>query len=569
MATPFLDNPLTPYFKLKDLRVYASTEWLAENKKKYRQVFDRYETSYIYVELSFYNKYFDIDDWDAEIVLKCFANRRNNREVCELPLQRKISKNEPIYYVREGWGAKKDGSFWKKGSYYWEAYINGQKVAEKSFFVEDSGRPVPERGPLLELLSMRLYEGPYDDVDFGERSYFRAFQSEETRYIYCEIDLRNNYPARQWQCEIFIKFFNNARELKGQVVRLLQVDRTEDVISITGGWGSNVKGSWRREVYTAEVVFMDRFLGSVEFEVGDTFDEGFPDTNHGLSRQLKSPVTSPFVDTPIEKEPEDSFEDLANKFDAMIGLTGIKRKIREHAQYLQFLQIRRNKGFLESDYINLHSLYIGNPGTGKTTVAKMIGLLYKKMGFLTSGHVVEVDRSNLVGEYIGQTAPKMKDAIEKARGGVLFIDEAYSLARGTDDSKDFGREAIEILLKEMSDGAGNFVVIAAGYPKEMKTFLDSNPGLKSRFKHTFEFPDYLPQELQQIAEFSAAEQGVTLHEQAVAHLSKLIVNAYRDRDRTFGNARFVHDLIEQGKINLGLRVMSLPNPQELDTHVLS
>ncbi len=569
MITTFLNNPLTPYFKLKDLRVYASTEWLAENKKKYRQVFDRFETSYIYVELSFYNKYFDIDDWDAEIVLKCFANRRNNREVCELPLQRKISKNEPIYYVREGWGAKKEGSFWKKGSYYWEAYINGEKIAEKPFFVEDSGRPVPERGPLLELASIRLYEGPYDDVDYAARNYFKAFQSEETRYIYCEVDLRNHYPARQWQCEVFIKFFNNARELKGQVVRLMQVDRTEDAIMITGGWGSNVKGSWRKEVYTAEVVFMDKFLGSVEFEVGDVFDEGYPEVNYSLSHQLQAPSSSTFSDAPPMVQEEESFDNLANKFDKMIGLNSIKRKIREHAQYLQFLQIRREKGFSESDYINLHTLYIGNPGTGKTTVAKMLGLLYKKMGFLTSGHVVEVDRSNLVGEYIGQTAPKMKEAIEKARGGVLFIDEAYALARGNDDSKDFGREAIEILLKEMSDGVHNFVVIAAGYPKEMKTFLDSNPGLKSRFKHTFEFPDYLPQELNQIAQFSAQEQGVTLHDKAVVALDKLIVNAYRERDRTFGNARFVHDLIEQAKINLGLRVMSLPNPKDLEDHILS
>jgi SpoVK/Ycf46/Vps4 family AAA+-type ATPase len=125
----------------------------------------------------------------------------------------------------------------------------------------------------------------------------------------------------------------------------------------------------------------------------------------------------------------------------------VKVKVREHAQYIQFLQLRKEKGFAEKDGINVHSVFIGNPGTGKTTVAKMMGRLYKKMGLLTKGHVHEVDRSDLVGEYIGQTAPKVKDAIEMARGGVLFIDEAYALARSAEDSKDFGREAVEILVK--------------------------------------------------------------------------------------------------------------------------
>ncbi len=128
------------------------------------------------------------------------------------------------------------------------------------------------------------------------------------------------------------------------------------------------------------------------------------------------------------------------------------------------------------------------------------------MGLLSKGHVTEVDRVDLVGEYIGQTAPKVKEVIAKARGGVLFIDEAYSLARSNDDSKDFGREVIEILVKEMSNGEGDLAVIVAGYPKEMKHFMDSNPGLKSRFKLYFEFSDYLPQELSQIASYACDEK---------------------------------------------------------------
>lgn len=182
------------------------------------------------------------------------------------------------------------------------------------------------------------------------------------------------------------------------------------------------------------------------------------------------------------------------------------------------------------------------------------------MGLLTKGHVHEVDRVDLVGEYIGQTAPKVREAIEKARGGVLFIDEAYALARANDDSKDFGREVIELLVKEMSDGPGDLAVIVAGYPKEMQYFLKSNPGLRSRFKIFLDFPDYLPQELSAIADYAAREKEVTLAEDAKELIDHMITEAYRARDNSFGNARYVHDLIDKAKIQMALRVMDVQNP---------
>lgn len=199
----------------------------------------------------------------------------------------------------------------------------------------------------------------------------------------------------------------------------------------------------------------------------------------------------------------------------------------------------------------------------------MMGRLYKKMGLLSKGHVYEVDRTDLVGEYIGQTAPKVKDAIEMARGGVLFIDEAYSLARSAEDSKDFGREVVEILVKELSNGPGDLAVIAAGYPKEMKTFLDSNPGLRSRFKLMFEFSDYLPQELSQIAEYAAHEKEVIIAAEARVLIDETITEAFRQRDRAFGNARFVYDLIDKSKIQLGLRLMANPDVRNLVPEALS
>jgi len=549
-------------WKFKELRIYASTEWLADNKKKYRQVFDRLETSYIYAELSFQNKQFDLEDWEVNVELKCFSVKKQRKEICSLPFRRKVSKYDPVGYIREGWGNKQEGVFWKKGTYYWEAWIEGEKVASKYFYIEDAGRAVL-RGdnPYCQITSLRMYEGPYDDTPEFERAYLKRFHGDETRYVYAEIMLKNLLPSKLWQCELFIKFYNNARELKGQVIRLHKVEKGDEGVKITAGWGSNVKGSWRHDLYSAEIVFMDQLLAVATFDVDDFIEEG------------SNPVWLPDKGSQVllEPEPEDThtFEEVLAKLDALIGLSDIKTKVREHAQYIQFLQIRKDRGFVEKDGINVHSVFIGNPGTGKTTVAKMMGRLYKKMGLLTKGHVHEVDRSDLVGEYIGQTAPKVKEAIEMARGGVLFIDEAYALARSAEDSKDFGREVIEILVKELSNGPGDLAVIVAGYPKEMKTFLDSNPGLRSRFKLSFEFADYLPQELALIADFASKEKEVMLAPDAKLLVDELITEAFRSRDRAFGNARFVHDLVDKAKVQLGLRVMGQPDLRNLTPEALT
>ncbi len=550
-------------YKFRELKVYASTEWLADNKKKYRQVFDRYETTYIYAELSFYNKLFDEEDWEINVELKCYSLKKGRKEVCVLTFdRRKVSKYDSVVYIREGWGNKNDGQFWKKGTYYWEAWVEGEKVATKYFYVEDAGKPIEkDENAYLEVQSLRLYEGPYDDVLEDERNYFKKFSSEETRYIYVEMVLRNVHNTKSWQCELFSKFYNYARELKGQVVRLQRVEKKDDFIKITAGWGSNVKGSWRKDNYTAEIIFMDRLLAVIPFEVGDEFEDG-------ISGVLLPDQQAPIVLTP-EVEMAGTFEDVILKLDSLIGLSEIKSKVRDHANYIQFLQLRKDKGFEEKDEINVHSVFIGNPGTGKTTVANLMGKLYKKMGLLSKGHVHEVDRVDLVGEYIGQTAPKVKEAIEKARGGVLFIDEAYSLARSNDDSKDFGREVIEILIKEMSNGVGDMAVIVAGYPKEMKHFLESNPGLRSRFKLYYEFSDYLPQELSRISDFACEEKKVIPTAEAKLRLDEIIVDAFRNRDRTFGNARFVYDLVDKAKINLGLRVMAHESPTSLNKEEIS
>jgi SpoVK/Ycf46/Vps4 family AAA+-type ATPase len=481
--------------------------------------------------------------------------------LCNLTFKKQVSKFDNVVYVREGWGNKKEGSFWKKGTYYWEAWIDGEKVTTKYFYVEDVGdfSLLEDSNPYVSLHSLKLYEGQYDDVLEEDRSYMIAFSSEESRYIYTEIKLDNKILEDNWHCELFVKFYNESRELKGQVVRLHNVRKEDKIIKVTAGWGANTKGSWKQGQYSIEVVFMDKLLAVVYFEVGDEFLEG---TSIVTLPNKAVPITTTDTD-------EESFEDVFDRLNALVGLSDIKQKVKEHAQYIEFLKLRKIKGFKESEQINIHSVFTGNPGTGKTTVAKMMGLLYKKIGLLSKGHVIEVDRVDLVGEYIGQTAPKVKEVIEKARGGVLFIDEAYALARSNDDSKDFGREVIEILVKEMSNGKGDLAVIVAGYPKEMNHFIQSNPGLKSRFKHFFEFTDYLPQELIEIARLLSQSKEINFTIESFDLLKEIITSAYRERDRAFGNARYVQDLMDKAKMNMALRIMARKNPSKVSKQDLA
>lgn len=537
-------------YKFLDLKCYASTEWLAEGKKKYRRVFESAELTYIYTEFSFYNKLFDEQDWEVKVNLKCHELSSDGlrvREICSIDVDRKVGSAENIVFIREGWGNATPGLLWKKGAFVWVAYLNGIQVGETKFYVEARGPVTSALNPYCMLKSLRLFEGPNSLPAISARKYYTKFDQADTRYAWGELTLANMIRDEDWTCEVVFNFYNDARQLKGRTEELITVRPAQETIEICSGWGSDNRGTWYNDNYTLEIVFMELLLAVVTFEVGAGYTEG-------ETQVLLSPTGAPAM--PSSAPQEASLDDLMKELDGLIGLESIKKKLREYTQYLNFLKLRAEKGIEDPQRINLHAVFMGNPGTGKTTVAKMLGQIYHKMGLLAKGHVHEVDRADLVGEFIGQTAPKVKEAIKKAAGGILFIDEAYSLARSKDDGKDYGREVIEILIKEMSDGTHGIAVLVAGYPEEMKTFLESNPGLKSRFNMYYDFPDYLPQDLFQIALYSAEKRKVQLTEEAKTVIHEKLVEAYRNRDRSFGNARLVNGIIDEGKMNMGLRVMS-------------
>lgn len=552
-------------YKFRELKVYGSTEWLADGQKKYRRVFDRGETTYMYAEFSFYNKQFDESAWEAKINLKAYkVNGKKSDEICSIDVLKPVPIDQHIMYVREGWGADEPGKFWQEGEYYWEARINEVFVARQDFYIYDTGVVVTNDNKYLSIQSVKLYEGPDKGIIPRDRVYCTQFSAKETRYVWGELTAKN-LMNRTWKCEMFYYFYNDSRQLKGRTSELVTIEAGQETITITSGWGSDHQGTWFLDNYTLEIVFMDTLIGIVPFMTGETNIEG--------ETQVLQPNSNPLLGIgaaiqTTEQEPESLDQALA-QLDELIGLEGIKARVREYTQYLNFLKLRKEKGFADAQTISIHAVFTGNPGTGKTTLARLLGQIYKKLGLLSKGHVHEVDRGDIVGEYIGQTAPKVKEAIKKARGGILFIDEAYSLARAGEDAKDYGKEVIEILVKEMSDGRGDLAIIVAGYPREMKTFLESNPGLKSRFNLYYEFPDYTPQELYAIAELAAKKRYIKLGEGVDSLLYQKLVDSYRKRDRSFGNARHVYSIIDEAKMEMGLRLMKRPDLTGLSQDDLS
>ncbi len=560
------------FFKFKDIKTFCSTEWLANNTKKYRCVFDELELAYVYCEVSIYNKMFDDEDWTLRLQMKCIDEKNN--EICNLNCDRLISKVDNVSYIREGWGVKTPGKYWKPGVYKWEAWVGDELIASKTFYVENVGLIVPGKNPFFKIETVKLYEGPDDNVEIDQRKYYTVFNVMSTKYIWVEMNAKNlTRKSGDLPIELMFNFRTLSGYLKGRISKLYFVKPSEDDFTATIGWGSDIIGTWARGDYYVEIVFMGELLANIPFEIGDDFVEAhdsdfLPMTQFEFYDKDGEAIVHPEPEPEIHIEETVGFEGVMVELDGLIGLAPIKQKIREYSDYLRFVALRKEKGFEETDKINLHAVFKGNPGTGKTTVARLLGKIYKEMGLLKKGHVYEVDRADLVAEYIGQTAPKTKEAIKKAKDGVLFIDEAYSLARKDDDNKDFGKEAIEVLLKELSDST-DIAIVVAGYPGEMDVFLESNPGLKSRFVVQYDFPDYTPQELAQIADYAAQKRGVELSDKAHGVLNKFLVDRYRDRDKYFGNARLVNSMLDEAKINLGLRIMKTEHPQDLDKHALS
>ncbi len=258
---------------------------------------------------------------------------------------------------------------------------------------------------------------------------------------------------------------------------------------------------------------------------------------------------------PVDLDPR-RVDEIMKELNDLVGLESVKEEIGRLVNLLRVQQMRQEFG-LQNKGTSRHMVFYGNPGTGKTTVARLLADIYRELGLLPTGQLVEVDRAGLVGGYVGQTAIKTSEVIEQAVGGVLFIDEAYTLTAHKGQN-DFGQEAVETILKAMEDYRDELIVIAAGYTDLMQEFLESNPGLKSRFNYFIEFPDYTPEELVAILELMCKKNEYTLSPEAKEKALAIFTERCEDKPENFANAREVRNFMEDAMLNHAGRVTKLP-----------
>lgn len=416
----------------------------------------------------------------------------------------------------------------------------------------------------FEIHSVRMFNLS-ESLQSQKRTYLLQFDELRTNYVAAEIKIKNpNFNLTKSTYNGLTIWYLEDEEV-GRNPFTIELNSDWQNVEFVQSWGTPLPGFWKQGEGRIEVLLDNEFILKQVFQIGinEIIDFSIAEdlnksiANSQVTQQPKK--IEQFQKTSIDHIPLTS---LFDEFDNLVGLKNLKQSLKDFITYLDFVSERKKQGIETEESISSNCIFLGNPGTGKTTVARLLGKFFKSIGLLEHGHVIEVDRAELIGEYIGETAQKTEKVINQALGGILFIDEAYSLKREK-TGRDFGQEAIDIILKRMEDYKGKFFVIAAGYPAPMQNFLESNPGLKSRFTHIFNFDNYSPEELTKIFKIFSAKEKYQLTTESEEILTNKLENICSKPDESFGNARFIRNLFNETKIELSKRYQLL-NEDERD-----
>lgn len=414
----------------------------------------------------------------------------------------------------------------------------------------------------FKIIHAKTYD-VLDNLRSKRRTYLLKFNEENIRYIGIEVVVINPfYQKRTLEVKGKAIWYLNDMEV-GRNNFILNLNKNWRMVEFVQSWGTEVPGFWNRGQGKVEIHLDNKPIFSRWFLVGNSEVVNFEKTNDfeiPKENTERSKTEQPFsvVDASNKISEDQPLEELMNELNEYVGLDKVKQSMKDFIDYLQFVNERKRLGLHADEKISFNCIFLGKPGTGKTSVARLLGKIFKSIGILKNGHVIEVDRAALVGQYIGETAQKTEKVINEALGGLLFIDEAYTLVKNNNNEQDFGHEALEILLKRMEDKNGEFAVITAGYPDQMNSFINSNPGLKSRFNHTFYFDDYNPDELTKIFNLIASRENYSITEDVLKLLKSEFTNNYKNRDSSFGNARLVRNYFNNIKVNLSKRCLKYP-----------
>ena len=409
-----------------------------------------------------------------------------------------------------------------------------------------------------EINSVRMFNLE-ESLQSQKRTYILQFDELRTSYVAAEIRLKNpDFKAKRSVNNGLTIWYLEDEEV-GRNAFTLEINSDWEFVEFVQSWGTALPGFWKQGEGRVEVLLDNNLILKQVFQIGsneiidftfnNTIDEEF--SNKQITQQPKK--IEQLHKTSFDKIPLSS---LFDEFEGFVGLTNLKQSLKDFITYLDFVNERKKQGIETEESISANCIFLGNPGTGKTSIARLLGKFFKSIGILEHGHVIEVDRAELVGEYIGETAQKTEKVINQALGGILFIDEAYSLKKDS-SGQDFGQEAIDIILKRMEDYKNKFFVIAAGYPLPMQSFLESNPGLKSRFTHFFTFDDYSAEELTLIYKIFSAKEKYLVDKEANSFLTERLETICSNADYTFGNARFIRNLFNETKVQLSKRYQLL------------